>query len=175
MSGTLELLPCPFCGASGDELMMFCDPDEGRDNSGPSRRIQCAVCHVEAPFYASEAEAIAAWNRRAATSPAGDRPLTPCHSEGGCIRAYEDDTCGEQGQCSIVLALEAQALRHQSTGVTEITDEMVEKAAAILPRVWPGGFEDQDHVPLVAFRPNDRARQVARDLLRAVLSAGGRT
>jgi len=61
----LDLKNCPFCGSSGEELMMFCDPEEGRDNSGLSRRIQCAVCHVEAPFYPSEVEAIAAWNRRA--------------------------------------------------------------------------------------------------------------
>lgn len=61
----VDLKNCPFCGSSGEELMMFCDPEEGRDNSGPSRRIQCAVCNVEAPFYPSKAEAIAAWNRRA--------------------------------------------------------------------------------------------------------------
>jgi len=63
MSATLK--PCPFCNTSGEELMIFCDPEEGRDNSGPSRRIQCAGCHVEAPFYPTEADAIAAWNRRA--------------------------------------------------------------------------------------------------------------
>ncbi len=64
------LLPCPFCGS--DEIMAFCDPDEGRDNSGPSRRIQCAGCNIEAPFYPTEAEAVAAWNIRAlaASQPA---------------------------------------------------------------------------------------------------------
>lgn len=60
---TLE--PCPFCGAGGDNLGLFCDPDEGLDNSGPSRRVQCFGCNVEAPFYDSKAEAIAAWNTRA--------------------------------------------------------------------------------------------------------------
>lgn len=58
-----DLEPCPFCGSSGEELMMFCDPEEGRDNSGPSRRVQCAGCNIEAPFYSTEAEAISAWNR----------------------------------------------------------------------------------------------------------------
>ncbi|WP_266029916.1 Lar family restriction alleviation protein [Brucella intermedia] len=61
-----ELLPCPFCGAPEDELMIFADPEEAFDNSGPSRRIQCAGCHIEAPFYPSEAEAVAAWNTRPA-------------------------------------------------------------------------------------------------------------
>lgn len=61
----IDLKPCPFCGSGGAELMLFCDPEEGRDNSGPSRRIQCAVCHIEAPFYPTEKEAITAWNTRA--------------------------------------------------------------------------------------------------------------
>lgn len=59
-----ELEPCPFCGASGEDLMLFCDPAEARDNSGPSRRIQCAQCHIEAPYYDTEVEAITAWNTR---------------------------------------------------------------------------------------------------------------
>lgn len=33
---------------------------------------------------------------------------TACHMEGGCIRAFEDETCGDQGQCSIVLAVLAE-------------------------------------------------------------------
>lgn len=55
---------------------MFCDPDEGRDNSGPSRRIQCAGCHIEAPFYPTESEAIAAWNRRTLST------ITPAEAGG---------------------------------------------------------------------------------------------
>ena len=33
--------------------------------------------------------------------------LTHCHAQHGCIRAFEDETCGEQGQCSIVLDIDA--------------------------------------------------------------------
>jgi Lar family restriction alleviation protein len=64
MNRVETLAPCPFCGATGDDLMLFCDPREERDNSGPSRRVQCAGCNVEAPFYSTQAEAIEAWNRR---------------------------------------------------------------------------------------------------------------
>ena len=59
-----NLKPCPFCGASGDDLMMFCDPAEGRFNNGPSRRVQCGGCCIEAPYYPTEAEDVDAWNRR---------------------------------------------------------------------------------------------------------------
>jgi len=68
-----ELKPCPFCGVPEDELMILADPEEAFDNSGPSRRIQCAGCHIEAPFYPSRAEAIAAWNTRPA--PVDANPL----------------------------------------------------------------------------------------------------
>jgi hypothetical protein len=68
------LKPCPFCNARGEDLMIFCDPNEGSDNSGASRRIQCARCNIEAPFYPSEREAILAWNRRAHL-PAGSEAV----------------------------------------------------------------------------------------------------
>jgi len=68
-----DLKPCPFCG--GEELMLFCDPEEGRDNSGKSRRVQCAGCNVEAPFYSTAHEAIAAWNRRARPAPPQHQPF----------------------------------------------------------------------------------------------------
>ena len=67
---TDALKPCPFCGTSGEDLMLFCDPEEARDNSGPSRRVQCGGCHIEAPYYDTEAEAITAWNTRALSAPA---------------------------------------------------------------------------------------------------------
>lgn len=69
------LAECPFCGATGDDLMLFCDPQEGLDNSGPSRRVQCAGCNVEAPYYSTQAEAIEAWNRRTPTA-AGSGEVT---------------------------------------------------------------------------------------------------
>ncbi len=55
--------PCPFCGADGENLGTFCEPDLTECSA---RRIQCFGCTVEAPFYPSEEEAIAAWNRRPA-------------------------------------------------------------------------------------------------------------
>lgn len=70
------LNPCPFCGAQSDEIMIFADPTEGTDNSGPSRRVQCAVCNVEAPFYSSKAEAITAWNTRPAAPVEGLETVT---------------------------------------------------------------------------------------------------
>ena len=68
-----ELKPCPFCRASGENLGLLCDPAEGSDNSGPSRRVQCYGCNIEAPFYDSADEAIAAWNARPA--PKADSAL----------------------------------------------------------------------------------------------------
>jgi len=68
-----ELKPCPFCNASGENLGLLCDPAEGLDNSGPSRRVQCYGCNIEAPFYDSRVEAIAAWNTRPA--PKADSAL----------------------------------------------------------------------------------------------------
>ena len=65
------IAPCPFCGS--DEIMRFCDPTEAPDNSVPSRRLQCAGCHIEAPFYDTEAEAIAAWNTRSNPRPQAGR------------------------------------------------------------------------------------------------------
>lgn len=80
-----KLLPCPFCGSR--ELMMFCDPAEGRDNSGPSRRIQCAGCHIEAPFYDAEALAIEAWNTR--TAAEGWRPIESAPRDGTLFLAWQ--------------------------------------------------------------------------------------
>ena len=62
----ITLKPCPFCNTSGENLGLLCDPTEGSDNSGPSRRVQCYGCNIEAPFYDSADEAIAAWNTRQA-------------------------------------------------------------------------------------------------------------
>lgn len=56
-----KLKPCPFCGASGEELGILTDSDM---SSSPARRVQCYSCNIEPPFYPDEASAIAAWNRR---------------------------------------------------------------------------------------------------------------
>ena len=53
---TDELKPCPFCG--GDDL-------EVTDMDG-DHYVLCHGCALEAPFHDSRAEAVAAWNRRAA-------------------------------------------------------------------------------------------------------------
>ncbi|MCW5720764.1 MAG: hypothetical protein KIS86_06440 [Devosia sp.] len=61
-------------------------------------------------------------------------PKTVCHQEGGCIRAFEDDTCGEQGQCSVVLV------------ASEAYERGVRDAAKVLEAVsktyLPGGPMD---------------------------------
>jgi Lar family restriction alleviation protein len=57
------LLPCPFCGCSAVTLKSY--------NDDPKRhKIKCEDCPGGADFYSSTREqAIAAWNRRAATQP----------------------------------------------------------------------------------------------------------
>ena len=56
MAETLK--PCPFCGAD-DEL----------DICGGYERFVICDCGAEAPCGASDADAIAAWNRRAEPTP----------------------------------------------------------------------------------------------------------
>jgi hypothetical protein len=57
MSEQTELKPCPFCGSCGDEVALY-----------RGWFVRCHVCHVETVHADTEAEAIAAWSRRA--SPA---------------------------------------------------------------------------------------------------------
>jgi Lar family restriction alleviation protein len=54
------LLPCPFCG---ERLQSFVgnDPDSLEDMAA----IRCDGCGAQGPFYTTNDEAIAAWNRRA--------------------------------------------------------------------------------------------------------------
>lgn len=58
---SVELLPCPFCGGS----------DVGLNSQ--SIYITCRTCDADGPWneLSEEEEAIAAWNRRALTEPAG--------------------------------------------------------------------------------------------------------
>lgn len=53
---TEELKPCPFCGS---------DDVEALDMEG-KHYVACYDCALEGPFHDSRAEAVAAWNRRAA-------------------------------------------------------------------------------------------------------------
>lgn len=48
-----ELKPCPFCGGEAEIVM-----------SGGDRRVDCKKCGARSDWYDTEAEAIAAWNRR---------------------------------------------------------------------------------------------------------------
>lgn len=53
----IELLPCPFCGGTNLEVMHAVDKEGAFD-----WKISCADCQ---PLHETEAEAVAAWNRRA--------------------------------------------------------------------------------------------------------------
>lgn len=70
-----ELKECPFCGSSGDEVAMHKEVD------GCEWFVRCYVCHVETVRNETDAEAIAAWNRRAPVEQAPDGfaivPLEP--------------------------------------------------------------------------------------------------
>ena len=62
MTSATELLPCPFCGGEADIS------DEGNDTEPERYWAYCTnpSCFVEGTaVYATEAEAIAAWNTRA--------------------------------------------------------------------------------------------------------------
>lgn len=62
-----ELKPCPFCG--GDLLVVN---DRGDGGCEPLLyRPQCQKCGVGLGGFNTRAEAIATWNRRAQTFPAG--------------------------------------------------------------------------------------------------------
>ena len=65
-SSRFELLPCPFCGAT-DEVMTTADFWAGAipAEAEVANQVGCTVCDIWTPAYDTEAEAIAAWNRRA--------------------------------------------------------------------------------------------------------------
>jgi Lar family restriction alleviation protein len=58
MSDEPELLPCPFCGGVEHEI--------GYDSAGHDVQCHSWTCRAKTGSHTSEAEAIAAWNRRAA-------------------------------------------------------------------------------------------------------------
>ena len=56
---TDTLKPCPFCG--GTDLYIYIDGEEFlRDFE-----VYCAECGGQVSYFGTEADAIAAWNRRA--------------------------------------------------------------------------------------------------------------
>lgn len=76
---TDELKPCPFCG--GDDL-------EVTDMDG-DHYVLCHGCALEAPFHDSRAEAVAAWNRRAAiAAPPGPPVAWHCPSDPDSATAF---------------------------------------------------------------------------------------
>lgn len=57
-----ELKPCPFCGGEAEIVM-----------SGGDRRVDCKKCGARSDWYDTEAEAIAAWNRRVCVKQNGEK------------------------------------------------------------------------------------------------------
>jgi Lar family restriction alleviation protein len=62
---TPELLPCPFCGGEAAKGINLDRPDF------PMFWYLCTLCHASPGDRRNEAEAIAAWNTRLASTPAG--------------------------------------------------------------------------------------------------------
>ena len=60
-SNATELLPCPFCGGEA-KMCHVTQLWEPKDNYW----AKCSNCHMSGKHYKTEAEAIAAWNTRAA-------------------------------------------------------------------------------------------------------------
>jgi Lar family restriction alleviation protein len=68
-----DLLPCPFCGGAPfiGHIYVTHHLSNGDELKGEQRRLRCRECGSEGAQRNTEAEAIAAWNRRAALSRAG--------------------------------------------------------------------------------------------------------
>ena len=63
---SVPLKPCPFCGGEADRSQLVGDMP---------CFVGCLPCNLEGPFRETNAEAIAAWNRRAGESAARDAGL----------------------------------------------------------------------------------------------------
>lgn len=68
MSETLK--PCPFCGGEAS-VKMWCEPDT-------PFLVMCESCKASVKDYATEAEAIEAWNRRTIPSAEPERKIIYC-------------------------------------------------------------------------------------------------
>jgi Lar family restriction alleviation protein len=73
-----DLLPCPFCG--GTPALQSWTPDDGDDHA---HWIECQSCKIEQmALFDTPAEAIAAWNRRAAPEAPSDAAARGAQSLG---------------------------------------------------------------------------------------------
>lgn len=73
MSNLTDLLPCPFCEELAGPIMLLDAEHGGKFRSGWA--IECSDCTAAVSAHNSEAEAIAAWNRRASTPAASPTPI----------------------------------------------------------------------------------------------------
>lgn len=96
MTEIAELKPCPFCG--GQRISM----EKWTDGFDPHRRItwiaSCTDCSARTGYHEEEqADAIEAWNRRAALATPDDGwlPIESAPKDGHHFLAYCEDTVDE--------------------------------------------------------------------------------
>lgn len=58
-----ELIPCPFCRASGDALGII----DHHSNRLPAHAVGCTRCYATGPIRSTPGEAAVAWNRQIKT------------------------------------------------------------------------------------------------------------
>jgi hypothetical protein len=93
-----ELLPCPFCEDGGCPIIW---------KIKRFREVACQYCKCSGPLCGTEAEAIAAWNRR----PRLQAPASGASDLEGRLRARQDDTCDEAADALASARAEIAGLR----------------------------------------------------------------